>query len=501
MTKLTDPTQLHPLTAIDLASSVVQLVDFGLKVARRLSDYNNARPREVPKSLQSINSQLPLLLHSLSRLRTETEVERIDVNTKFLLRGVISGCMRLVEEVEDIINKLSSIPGEAFSVKLRKVLSSIKNDGKVQALDRNLETYIQVLILHHVVDAADFPPPAPEERSYFEVHEKRVSTFTERDNLMQKLESALYDAARSLTKFPTVVVLSGVKGAGKTQLALEYCYQANFLGHFRSVFWINASTQENVCLGLESIAATVRQSNEGSRTEKINQDEGWLCMSQAVIHECEDILDMLLAHGANPQFLPDGRSPLECAASISAGEGSISIFRNFLDHDGATGYVPQIEENEAMFQAAAEKGNAEILQLLLARCEVRLNSTDLHGRTSLYRASRNGRTEVGKLLLKHGADSTLLVDGEPRYNCLIAAAACNHLETVQVLCEHDKRNINVFSHESGYNGPYSGHTALYEVVAFYNRLDYIRCDTEIIKFLLEMGADPNADRSESARYT
>lgn len=579
---------MDPLTAIGLASSVVQLVDFGLKIARRLSDYNNARPKEVPKSLQSINSQLPLLLHSLSRLKAETEVEKIDLDTKCLLRGVIAGCTSLVEEVEGIINKLSSVPGEAFGVRVRKVLSSIKNDEKIQALDRNLQTYIQVLILHHVVDAADFPPAAPEEVSYFEVHEKRASPFVERDSVMKELETKLYDAARSLTKTPTVVLLSGGEGSGKTQIALEYCHQSNALGHLRTVFWINAATQENLCLGLESIAATVHQSTEGSRTEKIdflqkffanrwhpwllvlhryehanfensimeylpnrghgamifttrdvsahylgkvievpkfldenrreslrqsltNAVEGgdiekvkdaldagadvnsmwqehFLCLSRAVIHGREDIVDMLLKYGANPRIHPEYRSPVRWAA----GKGNLSIFRKLLGYDDSIGFVPQLDENNGMMQDAAEGGHIEVLRLLFERRETKINSLGVNRRSALYSAASKGRADVVKLLLEKGANPAPVERPyKEGYNYLEQAASNNHLETVRVLCEHDKKYMNAPGN--------FGHTALYCAVNYIEAgvTRNVKTGEEVVKLLLEMGADPNADKPDS----
>ncbi|KAL9101426.1 MAG: hypothetical protein Q9187_009249, partial [Circinaria calcarea] len=191
---------MDPVSALSVASAVVQFLDIGIKVARRLSEYNNASPKEVPKALQSINTQLPLLLNALNRVRTDTEVDKIDVDTRCILRGVVHGCTALVEQVESIISKMAPAPGEAFAVKIRKVLASLKNDEKIWAIDKSLQTYISVLILHHVIDSAEVPPPVPEETFYFDVREKQVSPWTERDSLIQEMDAYLYDAARSQVK-------------------------------------------------------------------------------------------------------------------------------------------------------------------------------------------------------------------------------------------------------------------------------------------------------------
>jgi ankyrin repeat protein len=266
---------MDPLSAIGLASAVVQFIDFGLKVANRLEEFNSKNPGEVPRSLQAICTQLPLLINALGRIKSDSQIKNLDFDTRCILRGMVSGCTAQIVEVEGMINEISRIPGDSFKVKIKKVFTSLKYEEKVWEIERNLHTYISVLILHHVVDSTDAPLP-PVEDTFFDVREKRVSPFVERPSLMQELESHLYNAARSQTKNPTILILAGDKGVGKTQLALEYCHQAHSLGQFRTVFWLDASTLENLCLGFEGIYATIRRSTDGSRTEKIAFVTGFL---------------------------------------------------------------------------------------------------------------------------------------------------------------------------------------------------------------------------------
>lgn len=266
-------TGMDPLSAIGLASSVVQFIDFGLKVAKRLDELNSSG--DVPKSLQSISTQLPLLLNALGRIKSDSQIKNLDFDTKCILRGMISGCRGQIVEVETMIDEISHMPGDSFKVKMKKVFTSLKYDEKVREIERNLQTYISVLILHHVIDSADAPLELADD-TFFDVREERVETFVERPSLMKELEGCLHDAARSRVQTPTILLISGEKGVGKTQLVLEYCYRANSLRQFRTCFWVDASTLENLCLGFESIYATVRRSTDGSRKEKISFVTGFL---------------------------------------------------------------------------------------------------------------------------------------------------------------------------------------------------------------------------------
>jgi ankyrin repeat protein len=260
---------MDPLSAIGLASAVVQFITFGLNVVKHLDELNSNNPGEVPRSLRSISMQLPLLINALSRVKSDAQIKNLDFDTKCILRGMVSGCMSQVAEVEDMIQEISSYPAESFKSKIKKVFKTLNYDDKVREIERNLHTYISVLILHHVIDSAEAPLP-PVDDVFFDVRERRVSPFVERPGLMEKLDGHLHAASRSQTASPTILHLAGEKGVGKTQLALEFCHQAHSLGQFRTVFWLDASSLENLGLGFESIYATIKRSTNGSRAEKVS---------------------------------------------------------------------------------------------------------------------------------------------------------------------------------------------------------------------------------------
>lgn len=261
---------MEPLSAIGLAAAVAQFIDVGFKIGKRLTEYNKASPSEVPRSLQSIDRQLPLLINALQRVKNDVEVNKFDLDTRCILKGVISGCASLVEEVETILNKVAKQEGESLGSKLKKSFASFKHDEKILSIDKSLQTYINILILHHVIDAEDVPQGLSEDVDYYEVKEKRAANYVHRDDLIQKLDGLFYDAVRGLSKTPKVVVMIGPKGAGKTQLALEYCKQSHNIGQFKTVFWLNARTPESLDLGLESVAAVIRRTTDGSKADKVD---------------------------------------------------------------------------------------------------------------------------------------------------------------------------------------------------------------------------------------
>ena len=572
---------MDPLTAIGVAASIAQFVNLGIQVTARLKEYNSATT-DVPKALQHISAQLPLLVRSLERIKTEIEVEKVDLDTRCILKGVVAGCMQQVQKVDRIIEKVLHVPGDSLRNKVQKVFVGLKNDDKILAIEKNLQTYISVLILHRVIQGPDASLAVNEDSSYFEVRLKKVSPFSERVELMQDLEAHLFPAATSQVQNPIVVELVGPEGAGKTQLALGYCHQAKEIGQFQTIFWLNAASPENLCRSLESIADIVRQSKEGlkDRKEKIdfvksflanrwnawllvldnydhtafkdvmeylpcagsgallfisrhgylpdadhvvhvpmfrdadeierlrsllvyavrNDDiekvesllangadpdsreaSGWPCLHRVVEKENEALAKLLLAKGAKsriqgPPF--SGDEGYVTALYWAASSGNTAITKILLDHEDMAGLTPQAPGNNAILRYAAEKGREKTVRMLIEHGSVHVAGRSERKDTALGLAAKNGHTAVVKLLLDSEADAEVESSGTTP---LLLAANANHLDVVKLLCTQGKVDVNT--------GFLYGCSAL--GVAAKTGGSGNRPWDEMVKYLLEQGADPD----------
>ncbi|KAM3547643.1 hypothetical protein MY1884_009495 [Beauveria asiatica] len=300
---------MDPLSAISLASSIVQFVQFGLQIVDRLQDLTAKHPGQVPRALQGISMHLPLLTKSLSKMTSDSRVGAFDFDTRCILKGIVSGCLGQVREVEAMLQEIACAPGDSLKTKLKKVVTSVKYQEKLARIERNLNTYISVLVLHHVVDSADAPRDLVDE-TYYDVREKLADGHVERKGLVEQLDAHLYDASRSQVTSPTVLLLSGSKGAGKTQLALGYCRAAHELQQFRTVFWLDASTLENLSLGFERIFGT--PGCWSSTTTTLRSCTTTLCMTSgengdtvlmiAVAAKHEKVVEVLLENGADVEL-------------------------------------------------------------------------------------------------------------------------------------------------------------------------------------------------------
>lgn len=503
---------MDPLSAMGVAASIAQFVNLGVQVAARLKEYNSATT-EVPKALQHISAQLPLLVRSLERIKTGMEVEKVDLDTRCILKGVVSGCMRQVEKVDRIIDKVLHVPGDTLVSKVQKVFVGLKNDEKILSIEKNLQTYISVLILHRVIQGPDASLGVTEDSSYFEVRVKKVAPFIDRVELMQDLEVRLFPAATSQVQNPIVVELIGPEGAGKTQLAVEFCHQAKGIGQFQTVFLVNAATSENLCRSLESIADLVRHTKEGlnNRDEKIdfvksfleNRWHPWLLVLDGYDHTAfKDVMEFLPSAGSGALLftsrnglLPDTGHIVQVPKFQTPEE--IERLRNRLTY--TVRHNLDVEEVESLFANGADPNSREdsgwpclhravneqneaLAKLLLAKgAKSRIQGPPFSGAdgyvTALYWAASSGNTLITKMLLDH-EDAAGLTPKAPGNNAvLISAAAKGHEQTVRMMVEHGSVDVAARNERK--------ETAL--------GLAARNGSTAVVKVLLDFGADANAE--------
>ena len=75
--------------------------------------------------------------------------------------------------------------------------------------------------------------------------------FTDRENILDSLHNILTANNTAALKRP--LALSGLEGAGKTQIALEYAYR--YRGDYQYMFWVRCETDETIVSDLLNIAA------------------------------------------------------------------------------------------------------------------------------------------------------------------------------------------------------------------------------------------------------
>ncbi|XP_047084346.1 ankyrin-1-like [Lolium rigidum] len=160
-----------------------------------------------------------------------------------------------------------------------------------------------------------------------------------------------------------------------------------------------------------------------------------------------------------------GTTPLVCAVF----DGNIEVMKYLLDRGGNP--RKKTPGGLTLLHAAAAKGLCEPLKLLLSEGNPADIMLEDHGGTPLHAAASGGHDEAMKILLEHGADPNRLMGHN--ITPLMLACCRNSLKCMKLLIEAG----------ADVNGSYCGPTSLTQAVK--------NGFTDIVKFLLEAGADPN----------
>ena len=108
----------------------------------------------------------------------------------------------------------------------------------LSTLWQSIYSLTQILIFHFQITALYNIPPL------------QVPYFVARNAVLAQLEE-MFDTPTSST---LIVVLLGMGGAGKTQLALKYCSQIKDSGKYQAIFWLDTSSRSALYRSMEVIA-------------------------------------------------------------------------------------------------------------------------------------------------------------------------------------------------------------------------------------------------------
>ncbi|KAI4651080.1 uncharacterized protein J4E79_009276 [Alternaria viburni] len=93
-------------------------------------------------------------------------------------------------------------------------------------------------------------------------------------------------------------------------------------------------------------------------------------------------------------------------------------------------------ENKTILRLAAEKGDCEVIEVLLAYPDIDVNMSDRYVEPALTAAAQNGKMEAVKLLLQHKDIDMNQMPAGGNWSALKYAKFFNHNEIINLLLSH-----------------------------------------------------------------
>ena len=136
------------LAVVGIVTNIIQLVDFGSRVLKRLEEYQS-KLGEVPEAFRHIKAELPVLLDALRQTKAAIDAGSMQDETKKALLPAVKGCGIQIKLLDDVIVKALPASGASWARRSRKALGSLRYDAKVEKIIAVVRGYIQTLTYHH----------------------------------------------------------------------------------------------------------------------------------------------------------------------------------------------------------------------------------------------------------------------------------------------------------------------------------------------------------------
>ncbi|KAF1974637.1 TPR-like protein [Bimuria novae-zelandiae CBS 107.79] len=258
------------LAVVGIVANIIQLVDFGSRVLKRLEEYQSELG-DIPETFRHIKTELPVLLDALRQTKAAIDAGSIQKESKKALLPAVEGCAVQIKALDDVIAKALPVLGDSWARRGRKALGSFRYDTKIDKITAVVRGYIQTLTYHAATSLRPLTDrtlsrSAPSSNVPF----RRDPHFVDRHILSEIHCKSQEPASR--------VALVGLGGVGKSQLAVEYSYRVREKSPATWVFWVHASSRARFEEGYRKIAERGKLSGwDQPDVDILKPVHNWLC--------------------------------------------------------------------------------------------------------------------------------------------------------------------------------------------------------------------------------
>lgn len=135
------------LAVVGAVASVVQLVDFTIKVFERINRYIR-RVDEAPETLRDIGIHLPLFIDALRRIQFHIDFGHFNPQTSSALKILIDECFSQMNALDNLMTKLTPEQGDSKLTKTRKAILSLKDEKTLEKIISKISDHIKMLLLY-----------------------------------------------------------------------------------------------------------------------------------------------------------------------------------------------------------------------------------------------------------------------------------------------------------------------------------------------------------------
>ena len=242
------------MSAVGLAAAILAFVEVGHNMVARIRVYQS-NSKDIDGLLQDLATHLPLLIDIMNRIERRYHDGHLRVESEKALKKIVEGCNRQIVKLNDFTDKLLPAPSDTSLRRALKAVKSVRKEKEVlESIHRTLAGYVPLLSLHFSELSEGGKPRVIKEGVLYEVPSLQVAQYVRRDGIFRNIEEG-FASLPDHTFCSKIIVLLGMGGQGKTQIALKYCRTVRTHNTYKAIFWLDASSPRSVIQGFETIIA------------------------------------------------------------------------------------------------------------------------------------------------------------------------------------------------------------------------------------------------------
>jgi N-terminal domain on NACHT_NTPase and P-loop NTPases len=146
------------LAAVGIVANIIQVVDFGSRVLKRLEEYQS-KLGEIPEAFRHIKAKLPVLLDALQQTKAAIDTGSLRDETKNALLPATEGCGLQIKALDDIIAEVLPASDDSWARRSKKAFRSLRHDAKVKKITVVVRGYVQTLTYHSAASSSLLKDP------------------------------------------------------------------------------------------------------------------------------------------------------------------------------------------------------------------------------------------------------------------------------------------------------------------------------------------------------
>ncbi|OQE62181.1 hypothetical protein PENNAL_c0269G11109 [Penicillium nalgiovense] len=249
-------------------SAIIAIIEASIKI------YDSTRSdMALPETFETVRTRLPIIANILQTCKNDLEPTKdsMPAGVCEALKTHIRACDGKASKLREIFEKIMLGDSDTWSKRQFKVIRRLGKGNKVDGLMLSLSQDVQLIVNNHMLGSTGWQRSC-EFGSKTKDPQQKVVGFQEsfglclgqapyissdlfmgRDLELDSMEKALIPGG-NLRKQQRLVI-SGIGGIGKTQLAIAYAERHADL--YKSIFWLNAASEAILQASFRSLAGLI----------------------------------------------------------------------------------------------------------------------------------------------------------------------------------------------------------------------------------------------------